>query len=666
MALIKGTKYRDQIHATGNNDSVYGYDGNDDLYGGFNNDLLVGGNGNDKLYGEGGNDTLDSGAGNDTLDGGAGFDNLKGGAGNDTYVLGSGIDKVTDTGGIDTITTYIGRSLIDTGTIERLTLLGDLNVSATGNSLANILIGNTGDNTLDGGSGADILQGGLGDDTYILANGTDVVSDTGGHDTIISTIARSLVAYATIEDLTLTGTNHVNATGNGLANVITGNAGNNILDGGGGTDHLRGGLGNDTYVMTNTNDFVSDDGGTDTITSTITRTLVSYDDIEGLTLLGTANINGTGNTRSNTITGNSGNNTLEGGAGVDTLIGGNGNDTYIVDTVNLIDHAGDALVETATGGTDTVRSSVDYTLFANLEILIMTGTADTDATGNELGNSITGNGGANLIDGGMGVDSMSGGLGNDTYVVDVAGDTITEAFNAGIDEVQSSLSWTLGANIEDLVLTGSADLNGTGNSLDNLLEGNTGTNTLTGLAGDDSYFVDSTSDVVVEAANEGTDLVQSVADYTLSANVEALELQGTEDINGTGNALDNTLNGNSGVNTLAGLGGHDLLTGNAGIDLFVLSSTAANADTVTDFVQGTDTLMFEDTIVVGTSSDLVNTMTYVTGVYTASAELVFEKSTGNLYFDADGSGAIAGYVVATLTGVTADLSTGDFATSVYF
>ncbi|MBC1198057.1 DUF4347 domain-containing protein, partial [Microcystis aeruginosa BLCCF158] len=145
----------------------------------------------------------------------------------------------------------------------------------------------------------------------------------------------------------------------------------------------------------------------DTLTANVTTTLPA--NVENLTLTGTTNINGTGNTLNNIITGNSGNNILNGGAGIDTLIGGLGNDIYQIDTTT------DTITENVNQGTDTVQSSVTYTLGNNLENLTLTGTTNINGTGNTLNNIITGNSSNNILNGGTGIDTLIGGLGNDTY-----------------------------------------------------------------------------------------------------------------------------------------------------------------------------------------------------------------------------------------------------------
>ncbi len=293
------------------------------------------------------------------------------------------------------------------------------------------------------------------------------------------------------------------------------------------------------------------------------------------------------------LNGLAGNDTLDGGGGKDTLKGGLGNDTYIVD------NTGDVVVELAKQGTDLVRSSVSYTLAANVENLTLTGSTSLNANGNTLANVLVGNSGNNVLDGKTGADTLKGGAGNDTYHVDNALDVVTESTGQGTDTVQSSIDWTLGAYLENLLLKGTANLNGTGNAQSNRITGNSGNNvldggagndTLIGGAGNDTYVVDSAGDVVTEAQDKGTDLVKASVDHTLAANVENLELTGTDNLNGTGNTANNILNGNGGNNVLAGLAGDDILVGNDGDDVL---NGGLGADTLNGG-SGSDTADYSD------------------------------------------------------------------------
>lgn len=534
-------------------------------------DTLNGGAGNDTLTGLAGNDTLNGGAGNDILDGGTGNDVMTGGSGNDTYVVDSVSDAVTEAfnEGSDLVQSSVTYTLA--ANVENLTLSGTAAINGTGNALDNVLTGNTGVNVLTGGAGNDTYVVGAGDSTVEVAGG--------GVDTVQSGVTWTLGTEA--ENLTLTGTTAINGTGNTLNNVLTGNSAANTLSGGAGADTMLGGLGNDTYVVDNTADVVTENlnEGTDLVQSSVTYTLAA--NVENLILTGITAIDGTGNALGNTLTGNSGNNILDGGAGADTMVGGAGNDTYYVD------NAADVTTEAASAGTDTVISSINWTLTTDLENLTVSGAANINATGNTVANVLTGNAGDNVLNGGAGADTMIGGLGNDTYVVDVATDVVTELANAGTDTVQSSVTLTLGANVENLTLTATTAINGTGNTLDNALIGNSAANTLTGGAGNDSlngnagadtmvggagndtYFVDNTADVTTEAASEGIDTVNSTLAWTLGSNLENLTLLGSTTLNGAGNTLDNILTGNSGINTLTGNAGNDTLDGGAGADTLI-------------------------------------------------------------------------------------------------
>ena len=228
----------------------------------------------------------------------------------------------------------------DIDTLKQMVLRGGpgadvLNGYATADNLSGFggndaLIGWGGDDRLDGGTGADALQGGLGNDIYVVDNAGDVVSEASnaGLDTVLSSI--SYVLGSNLENLTLTGTAALNATGNGLANTLIGNSAANILDGGAGADTMTGGAGSDTYVVDSSGDKVTETSsqGTDTVLSSVSHILGA--NVENVTLTGNAAIDATGNTQNNVLVGNSAANVLSGGAGSDTLRGGAGDDTYIM------------------------------------------------------------------------------------------------------------------------------------------------------------------------------------------------------------------------------------------------------------------------------------------------------------------------------------------------
>ena len=559
--------------------------------------------GSDNISGTGNGlaNTITGNSGNNTLDGGAGADTLTGGAGDDFYVIDNIGDQVVESSspGIDTVAASISYSL--TVNVENLLLTGSANINGTGNSQANQITGNEGKNTLDGGLGIDTLIGGAGDDLYIVDNSADVVTEAAGAGTDTVQASASYVLGDYVENLTLTGSDEIDATGNSLNNALTGNIRNNWLDGGAGADTLNGGTGDDTYVVDNAGDVVSEsaNAGIDAVMAAISYSLTI--NVENLILSGLANISATGNELANQLGGNAGDNRLDGGLGSDTLTGGLGDDTYVVD------NTGDVVVELSGQGRDMVESSVSYTLVAAVESLTLTGTSNLDATGNELDNFITGNSGSNhlsgmegndTLDGGLGADTMAGGLGNDVYVVDNLGDVLSENFNEGLDTVKSSISWMLGANFESLLLTGTENVNATGNELDNSLTGNEGNNILNGGvgadlmaggSGNDTYYVDNAGDVITEAASPGVDSVYASLSYALSVNVENLTLQGLGNFNATGNELANALVGNSGNNTLDGGLGADSLTGGAGNDTYVVDNAG---DVVTEAANaGSDTVL---------------------------------------------------------------------------
>ncbi|MET0282729.1 MAG: PA14 domain-containing protein [Steroidobacteraceae bacterium] len=472
-----------------------------------------------------GNELANEIVGNDganTLDGGAGADTLAGGIGDDTYLVDHIADRIVELVGEGRELVYASVSHTLAANVENLTLTGSANINGTGNALANVIIGNAGHNLLDGGAGADQLSGGLGNDVYVVDNAGDVLTELGSQGIDEVRASLSYVLVAEVENLTLLGSDDLSATGNELDNVINGNAGNNQLDGGLGADMLRGGGGDDLYLVDSLGDEVVENPGEgrDTVRAAVSFVLGS--DIENLILTGSGNLNATGNDLANSLTGNSGNNRLDGGAGADLMAGGLGNDTYVVD------NAGDSVLENSGEGVDTVRASVGYVLGANLENLILTGNAHIDATGNALANELAGNGGNNVLDGGAGADTMSGGAGDDTYIVADAGDVVVENPGDGLDTVRSNRSLTLGDNVENLVLTGSSNLDGTGNALGNTITGNVGNNRLDGGDGADLLLGAGGADTLLGGAGNDTFMVPDMAFVSITggAGIDTLRLDG--------------------------------------------------------------------------------------------------------------------------------------------
>ncbi|NET51864.1 MAG: calcium-binding protein, partial [Merismopedia sp. SIO2A8] len=546
-----------------------------------------------------GNDTIEGGGGNDTINGGTGADSMIGGAGNDVFTIDDLMDTVTELadGGIED--EIISTITIDTlsANVEKLTLDGGANINGTGNEEDNTIVGNTGNNILKGEGGTDTIEGGAGNDSL---------------------------------------------EGGASNDSLEGGIGDDTLNGGTGNDILTGGNGNDTYVVDSDEDIVTEEGTgeADIVQSFITFTLDADGrrTIENLTLLPfSGEIDGTGNALNNEITGNEsknnlvgndgddtltgggGDDTLNGGGGADEMDGGTGDDTYFINVIadpNDPESRGDTIInenaDINVGGRDTVNTSVslDLTTFdptGALEIFELDGTGDLTLTGNAANNTFTGNSGNNellgnggndtitggagndTINGGTGIDTMSGGIGNDFYVVDDRDDSVTEARGEGIDTVQSSVTRTLSENVENLILTGIDNLDGTGNALNNRITGNAGNNTLDGNEGndvliggqgDDTYIVDSNNDIVSEAeldennaiveggdAGGGNDTVRASVDYILADDLEVLILEGSA-ISGTGNRGTNTIAGNNESNMLDGGDGQDTMIGGQGDDTY--------------------------------------------------------------------------------------------------
>jgi Ca2+-binding RTX toxin-like protein len=663
-------------------DKLTGNSGNNTLTGGAGNDTLIGGAGNDTLYGNDGNDSLDGGTGNDTM---------VGGTGDDTYVVDSASDVVTEaaSAGTDRINAYVSDTL--NANVENLYLYGtatigygnDLNNTIVGNSNANNLYGYAGNDILNGLAGNDTMVGGAGNDTYYVDSAGDAVTEAAGAGTDRVNAYVNYTLGSNVENLYLYGST-INGYGNPLGNTIVGNSnannlygydGNDTLNGGSGADTMLGGSGNDIYYVDNSGDKVYetttststiDAGGVDSVYSYLAAyTLGSYVENGRIMNAGAANL--TGNSLSNALYAGTGNNVINGGAGTDTASYAYGATAGV--TVSLAIATAQA---TGGSGSDTLTG---------IENLV----------GSSYADALTGNSGNNILNGGTGNDTIAGGAGNDTYVVDSAGDVVTEAASAGTDRINAYANYTLSSNVENLYLYGTATT-GTGNALDNKIYGSSNANTLYGLdgndtlygydgddtlnggagndtmvggTGNDTYYVDGAGDTVTEGLSAGTDTVIAYVNYTLGANQENLDMY-VDSHTGTGNNLNNIIWGNEsttvcdtlyglvgndslygyeGNDTLNGGTGNDTLNGGLGQDRFVFAeSGSANRDTIDYFSHTDDTIVLKD-ILDGVADSAIK------GLY-------FDSGVLNTYWYFEGAN-ITGNSSTDLSGIYVDTSTGN-------
>jgi serralysin len=599
-AELVGADGNDLIRGYGGNDRLFGSGGNDRLEGGFDDDYLAGGTGND---------SLDGGTGNDILDGGGGADTMAGGQGNDTYYVQDPGDVVVELAGDgnDRVLTSLSFALSGSQEVETLSA-SDL--SATG---ALSLSGNAGNQTIVGNAGANVLTGGGGADDLVGLGGDD---------------------------------------------ILIGNAD--------AASSMEGGTGDDFYYVNRTGDSVTElaGQGNDRVYASVNFTLSVGQEIETLAAAdasATTALVLTGNNFGQFISGNAGANTLIGGGGGDYLLGLGGDDILVgnADAASTLQggtgddwyyvyRTGDSIIEFSGEGSDRILSAVNYTLSAGQEIETLTAIDPTatnaiDLTGNALAQNIFGNAGANTLTGGGGADyllglsgddilignadaasTLQGGTGNDTYYVTRTGDSIIEFAGEGSDRLITSMSYTLSAGQEIETLSaanqsGTAALDLTGNDYGQLIFGNNGGNTMSGNGGADQL---------------------------------------------AGFGGDDILLGGDGDDLLNGGAGHDVLNGGAGADLFVFADTlgGSNVDGIQDFATGADRILLDHGVFTGLAAGGLAASAFVlgTGAGDADDRIIYNQATGELWFDADGNGAGAAVLFATLA-PSATLAASDFA-----
>lgn len=599
-------------------------------------DIIDAGGGNDQVAGGGGADSVLLGAGNDvftwrtgdgddTLEGGADFDTaiFKGNDGADQIDIGaengrveiarigggggsvsmSGVEQIAVTPSVSSDTITIG-DLRGTGVLRVEIDLGSIDVPGP----------DTADDTVElrGSSGADTLK-------VTMANGEAVVTglgatvsirnQSGGGDVRDRLTLKGAAGDDTLDLSALPADTgfQLSALGEEGNDTLLGGAGTEKLVGGGGEDLIAGGLGADTLI----GDFLSEDGepidiGLDTASYAGSNGAVSVNLMTGLgqgghaegdTLSGIENL--VGSAFADSLTGDAKANLLDGRAGADRMAAGGGDDTYVVD------NAADIVVESAGGGTDTVIASLSHALVANVERLVLSGTADIDALGNALANELTGNDGDNRIDGSAGADRMAGSGGNDRYVVENVGDVVIEAVGKGNDTVFTGTDFALPANVENLVL--------------------------------------------------------------LNGGPAARAKAGAPGTAGFGNGLDNRIEGNGADNVIAGSAGNDRLLGRGGGDRFLFDTTLdrkANIDHIADFVRGKDRILLDATIFAGLQSGKLDRDAFAKAkkgkVLEGDDRLGYDSKSGALFHDADGRGGEKAVKFAVLDGSPDTLSARDF------
>ncbi|MEO8241169.1 MAG: hypothetical protein ABI832_02595 [bacterium] len=544
-----------------------------------------------------GRDEVRTGAGNQVLDGGTGADTLSGGADDDIYYVDDMGDRVIEAAGGGTDKAVLRASYTftaDLANIERFEIAaGSSGLSVWGGDRSDLIYGGDGDNSVYGGGGNDVLWG-QGANQLFGWNGNDVLHVNGcsgsggsGNDTLIGAADND---------------------------VLIGGSDDDSLVGGAGADQLIGGYGDDIYIMDEFDTVTEVDyGGRDEVRFVATVIDLATISVYVEDAVGLATIASTisGNALRNHLTGTAFNDTLDGRGGIDTLTGGKGDDTYHVDNID------DRIEEIARQGTDTVISTAqEYHLDAEVENGVAAGNG-IGLFGNDLNNLLS----TQYADAYFEGNAFFGGSGNDTIYGGIGSDT---------------------------------------------LAGGTGADVMIGGAGKDYFYVDNAGDVVGEVDwNDDSDRVlTTLTKYRLPGSVEELYALNSDGTTLIGNALDNELVGNAGDDSVRGgdgrdvpdgATGHDVLTGGNGVDFFVFDtgSLVRSRDIIVDFSAAEDVIVLENSV-----AGLFTTLTegWLAPDYfklkgtplDANDRILYDKVTGALSYDADGSGAGHAVVFAVL------------------
>jgi Ca2+-binding RTX toxin-like protein len=559
-----------------------------------------------------------------------------------------------------------------------------------GTSGNDILIGTGGDDQFYPGTGADTINGGAGNDYLGIYNYTDTANTTIIYTSTTSgTITGGSNNGTTFQNIervlffTGYGADNINisaATGSGL---VDGGGGNDTITGSANSDGLYGGIGNDSINGGAGDDNIRGGGGDDTLNGGNGNDAIIVGVFSAEFNGGAEKIDGgAGDDSLSIIASDSSSDTIISyTSAIGTITGGSNNGTTFqniervycdtgsgADNINISAATGSSNVR-AGGGNDTIIGS------ANADSLV--GDAGND--------NLNGGAGNDTLNGGTGNDTLNGGNGNDTLVVDNIGDVVVENANEGTDTIESSISYALTTNVENLVLTGTSNINGTGSNLnntitgnnsDNNLDGGAGNDTLNGGAGNDTYTfnVDTAqgSDVIAEVTGAGNDTISFIGNTSVTLDLNTTTSQSVnanlvltvtkfnvENISGgsgadtlRGNGAANIFAGGAGNDTMNGGAGNDTMNGGAGNDLFVFGGAnltnlvVMGVDTIGDFTSKVDRLVlsklaFGNLTTASGNPLLASDFASVTSdisAGTSNAAIVYNRSNGKLFYNANLSG----------------------------
>ena len=556
---------------------------------------FYGGAGDDQLIGSLGSDRLFGGDGDDVIEGRSGNDRIEGGFGNDRLDGGIGFDSIYGGDGDDVIFGGFGND----------TIFGDDGADTIdGGARDDVIDGGAGGDTLSGGEGNDRLFGGWGNDAIdggagddYIEGGDDVDTITGGtgHDTIIGGFGSDVLGGGDQDDLIRGGAGYDTIRGDVGNDTLEGGSGNDTIDGGIGFDTILGGTGNDTVFGGFGNDTISGDAGNDMLYGDGGTDTIDGGDGVDTIYGGTGNDIISGGFGSDRLYGGAGEDVIRGGAGYDTIFGDAGNDTLFGDAGNDTMNGGD--------GVDTIYG----------------GTGRDTITGGFGSDRLYGGGDADLIRGGAGYDTILGDEGDDRLYGEDGNDTVTGGFG------------------DDIVDGGAGNDRLDGGAGYDLVFGRDGDDTLDGGDGVDTVYGGTGNDVML--GGFGSDLLY-------------------------GGAGDDRVEGGAGYDLVAGNAGNDVLWGGAGNDVFRFDlAGTAHADTIADFTNGADRIELD---LAGAFSALAGTGTLAASAFVAGPQaldaddrILYDQSTGQLFYDADGSGAGAAQLFATVAAGTV-LSASDF------